>query len=310
MMSQIDFSVDSRVVLCVPHGGINDSFVQIQKCIDYCCKYERDLILDTRRSGLFLDFDRFFTFDFPSSASKLPLIQPYRLFDPRILNQHTVYPSEIKGLVGYTPLAFSTEYQNFVEKKSGVRLTFDPATDYTESILIHEQCGGGTDSFRLLSNILFTPEVSDLIRGRISFLPEVYSAIHVRNSDYKTDYESYFMRILSEIDGDNILICSDDANVKKSAEKYFKNYYLLFTDTLFNAEGRPLHHASNYLNENEKFAATVSAFTDLIALGRSDKLFFSNVILNNQEKSYPSGFSRLAKHLNSNKNMLKKIIGF
>lgn len=306
-MSAKPFSQNSRYVICIPHGGMNDTFVQIQKCIDYCNKFNRDLILDTRRSGLFLDFDRFFNFEL---NYKLRSIYPYRLFDSSVLNECSVYPSALKGLIGYIPLAFSSECQNFTEKESGVRLTFDHNLDYSEKILVHEQCGGGTESFDLISSINFSEEVSCLINEKLIHLPENYAAIHVRNSDYKTDYENFFQKLSSEIDVANILICSDDINVKNSAQNYFKKFNLFFTDVPMNAEGRPLHHATNYLTDQDKFSATVCAFADLIALARSGNLFFSNVILNSQLKSYPSGFSRLANFLNENKHIVNKLFKF
>jgi hypothetical protein len=49
-----------RYLLCRPHGGLNDTLCQIEKCWKYALKSDRVLIIDTRNSGLHADFSEYF----------------------------------------------------------------------------------------------------------------------------------------------------------------------------------------------------------------------------------------------------------
>src|SRR5690606_1748594 len=49
-----------RFVLCIPHGGLNDTLCEIERCWDYCIKYERVLLVDTRNTGLMGEMGDFF----------------------------------------------------------------------------------------------------------------------------------------------------------------------------------------------------------------------------------------------------------
>jgi hypothetical protein len=52
---------EESFLLCRPHGGLNDTFCQIEKCWRYAEKFGRTLIIDTRKSCLFGEFSDFFT---------------------------------------------------------------------------------------------------------------------------------------------------------------------------------------------------------------------------------------------------------
>ena len=49
-------------LLCRPRGGLNDTLCMIEMCWRYAEKFDRQLIIDTKNSALFEDFDKYFRF--------------------------------------------------------------------------------------------------------------------------------------------------------------------------------------------------------------------------------------------------------
>ena len=54
-----------KELLCIPYGGLNDTLVQISRCYEYAKIYKRQLLIDTSKSGIFLDFGLYFEFNPP-----------------------------------------------------------------------------------------------------------------------------------------------------------------------------------------------------------------------------------------------------
>ena len=59
-----------KYVLCRPEGGLNDMFVQISRCYEYCINNGRTLLVDTVNNDSFKDN---FSFYFESKCSLLIL---------------------------------------------------------------------------------------------------------------------------------------------------------------------------------------------------------------------------------------------
>ncbi|MDR1911168.1 MAG: hypothetical protein LBQ52_02320, partial [Helicobacteraceae bacterium] len=75
-----------------------------------------------------------------------------------------------------------------------------------ETVLIHEQCGGGSASIFAFSFLDLASSVKDHIRPIVERLGE-YDAIHIRHSDYKTDYKTFLAQIPN--DDRKIALCTD-----------------------------------------------------------------------------------------------------
>ncbi|MBI1283197.1 MAG: glycosyltransferase [Thiobacillus sp.] len=290
-------------VLCRPHGGLNDTFCQIEKCWEYAERFGRTLIIDTRKSGLFGEFADFFS---PVDASIKVETDTTRV-DPAI-NSRDCYPPRmngprINGTLDDHDTTYSTMYHNHVDRVSGALLTFDFDRDYRESVLIHEQCGGGELSFSLLNRISLSENVRSIVLDRIAGLGGDYVGIHVRNTDYQTDYESLFNMIYPEVVGKSVLICSDDADVIAKAKNFFRASTVLSASEIFHMNQKPLHGKWTMKTDQERKSAAIASIVDLCALGLSGKLYFTNVTA-----GHPSGFSNLARHLNENKKLVFNLL--
>jgi hypothetical protein len=292
-------SKSDKFVLCVPHGGLNDSLCQIELCWQYCEKNGRKLIIDLSNSGFMVgNF-----FDYFSLINEVKDVDVMSSHIVKYLNSMRCYPHEFKGKIHRISFLWNKESHMFYDLHTGRALTFDFSKKYYESVLIHEQCGGGSLSYNFFDRIEFNLQLKSIIKNRLEILPSNYISIHVRNTDYRTEYEYHLKSLIGELDGENILICSDDASVFGFVRSNFlrSNIFTLSEPMIFH--NKPIHVKSNYDNDTTRRTATVNAFIDLMGMAFSKKLYTFKSVAGNR-----SGYSRLAQYLNENKNIYFRLI--
>ena len=173
--------MSEQYLLCRPRGGLNDTLNQIEKCWQYCFKFNRTLIIDSTFSALNPNFLIFFNFIDYSVKVIFELVN----FKDN-LNNLTCYPKFLNKNINEYTAEYCIEKFNFVESTSKKVLSFDFNSIYTEDLLIHEQCGGGNLSFSFLERITLSKQLKSILIYQIHKLPIEYHAVHIRNTDYKT----------------------------------------------------------------------------------------------------------------------------
>ncbi len=141
---------------------------------------------------------------------------------------------------------------------------------------------------------------------RLQLIGEPYSAIHIRNTDMKTDYSD----ALNELAANRVsplFVATDNKDVLE----HFKSTLLSsrifsFSDLGHNA-GQTLH--LNIKSTEEAFARNKDAILDLLTLARADRLTLCKSDKNGIPKSGYSGYSLLARNLNKSQNVLKTLVG-
>ncbi|MEO6423593.1 MAG: hypothetical protein ABIR84_13225, partial [Candidatus Nitrotoga sp.] len=146
-------------------------------------------------------------------------------------------------------------------------------------------------------------KIRSTILDKIQEFDHDYLAIHVRNTDYQTKYEDLFKNIYPMVCEKSLLVCSDDAEVISRAKSFFSLSKILISSHPTQTEKKPLHHSTTHSDDEQRKKATINSIIDLIALGRSTELYFSNVTA-----GHPSGFSRLAMYLCENKNVIDALL--
>jgi hypothetical protein len=257
------------------------------------------LIIDTKKSGLHADFSEFFQ---PKTISSRFV---FELRDQQLamLNKLTCFPAEIRGNISNFGVKPWYRIRNAIARKSTLRCTFDFSKDYDEALLVHNRDGGGDLSFDLLRRIVISDGIRPIILQRIDHLNDGYFAAHVRNTDYQTDYKEFFQNITPEVNNRPLLICSDDAAVIGYAQSHFKSSRILLSSTPPVGRGKPLHKRRVFRSTRWQKERAIDAIVDLIALGRSTKLFVSNIT-----GGFLSGFSRLALRLFENKDVIDSLL--
>ena len=299
-----------NIVICKPRGGLNDMLSQIVLCWGYAIEHKRKLYVDTSKSGFLDCLSNYFE---PSGRLNFGM--------PTGVNEATsIFPSALIGKIydydavlhGYDSL-YSTEQSEqycYREKISGDKITFNFDKGYPEKILVHEQSGGGMHSICALANLKLKNTLSSNIKASIISLGD-YSAAHIRNTDYQTDYKGFLLRLNEEVET-KMLVCTDDHECKEFAKLLFGEKFVSVSN-IPNTQGAPLHENKN-INRSQ---ANIDAITDLLVLASAKNIYNKPLDgLNNKafdgeklEKcTIESGFGLLAKALNKNKIVITNLL--
>ncbi|TPW33309.1 hypothetical protein FJU08_01735 [Martelella alba] len=290
-----------KYVLVRPRGGLNDLLVQIEQSRGYAARYGRSFVIDMLRSGWNCDFHRFFE-PLPNFGVRL------RRWTDRMVSEldgiPDVFPHEIAGRLKDYGVHCQARY--FVTDEGGIPVRFELNQDYPERLLVSEQWGGGYDSLRLLHRVRFVRDVADHILGRLLMLGPDYDAVHVRHSDYQTDYRALLRRIAPCLRGRNVLLCTDSYNVQKEAPDLLVGATSIIT--LFDVPdngGQPLHG----IREASGLKRNLATTTDLMAMACSRRLYYSR-LLGSRGRSLGcfSGFSQLAEGLRLQPALIAKLL--
>jgi tetratricopeptide (TPR) repeat protein len=288
-----------KFLLCRPHGGLNDTLCQIEKCWKYAEKFGRTLIIDTLNSGLLAEFSEFFS---PrNSLTKVHFSLSEKQL--RFLDSLTSFPHFAQGKLKTYFAVYSVDLGNYMDRETYEILTFNFDKNYDELVLIHEQSDGGDLSFDLFNRISISENIRPIVLDRIQHLGHDYLAIHVRNTDYQTQYKDLFRDVYPYVNNKSLLICSDDAEVISHAKNFFTLSNVLTSSQTPQTGNKPLHLSTTHSDDEQRKKATINSIIDLIALGRSSKLYFANVTA-----GHSSGFSRLAMYLCQNKNVIDALL--
>jgi hypothetical protein len=282
-----------KYLLCIPGGGFNDILCQAVRCLRYAEKFRRTLLIDTRRSSLADDFSRLFLYD--GKAMRLSV--------DAVLQKHlcacAVCPPFLKGRL----TTFTTQYNRdgkFVDAETGLPVSFNFRKDYAEELLVHCNLGGGYNPLVILGKLRLQPAAAAHIVGKTLPLGRAYCAVHVRNTDYRTDYMPFFHSIQAKVAGRTLVVCSDDRNCRETARQFFTESTVVSVADIPDTGGKALH----FYDSGDVYAKNLAMLTDLFALAGAEELFFTRVA-----QGVYSGFSALAYALHRRPDIVKRLLG-
>ena len=279
-----------RYLLCRPNGGLNDSLVQMELCRLHAVRFGRTLIVDTSRCGLRLPFEEVFV---PRDDFGPPVLGWSAQLAAELDRCASVRPSALAGRISTYQSVWDTELDNTVEPESRQRIVFDFDRDHSETLLVHEQPGGGKRGFGFLERVALAPWIADAVAARLLPLGGDYDAIHVRHTDLSTDYVRLFQRCRGLFAGRHLLVCSDSVAVKRCAREVFADSTILSVADIPDTAGEGLHWSA--LSDPRR--AAVDLFCDLVAIARSRTFVFTAVERQSGRRAGFSGFSVLADML-------------
>lgn len=286
-----------KYVLCRPLGGLNDIFCQIEACWRYAEKSGRVLVVDA--------FGRRFTEELlnclePISETSNVVLNPSQALLCG-MNHRSVFPNVIQGRVSsYEPVQIPS--LNPLVRFDGLTstpITFDLSESYNEEVLVHHAEGGGLGSQSFLQRVRIKDSIAIEIDELLTFLPERYSAAHVRNSDYLTDYKWFLKKVQREAKGATVLVCSDSAQVLQFvAGTLSKRGFLTFPED--GSWGQSPIHLDKSLDASENIRRNVvRLLAEFVAIRGATCFYFTYSRLATSFTARPviSGFGRLAAHV-------------
>jgi len=253
-----------------PHGGLNDILSSILFMKEYCKKHNRVLLVNGNKSVYNINFSEYFS---------LPG-DPTIIFDTELVKKictnlsYSIFPNVFQDKMldiveGRIVFKYS-KYHRPIYLYG--KMTLDlPNESRNETIIVQSRGGGGMNGYPLFKQLVFRQNILDICNERCNRLKMPYLCIHIRNTDYKCDYTTYFLENESFIRSwKEIYVATDD---QSSIEFYRNNGLDVKNFTTFPKEPSKFKnlHESN-IDRHTKFVDTLC---DIFIVARSHK-FISN----------------------------------
>lgn len=167
---------------------------------------------------------------------------------------------------------------------------------------------GGIHSVRIFQRVSITKKTLDDYRLELESLPDNFAAVHIRHSDYQTEYKSVLTRI-HRIERRTIFLSTDSREVDEFARQLF-GAQLARVDRTRPKSSSPLHKQDVKRNSDEGREMLREAIVDLLILASADVFYYTATFGVGQSYSpVVSGFGRLAKSLLGAPEVLGALIG-
>ncbi len=297
-----DMESAERYLLCRPQGGLNDALVQIEKCWRYAERFGRILLIDPRYSGTLTNLCLFFSPISPSQRVHFHI----SLDQLQDLNTLTCQPSCVSGrLSEYSSIRILSGDGTTVccESETRTPLQFDFEVDHPEQLLLHDSWGSGTESFDFLRRVKLESHLALEVGEAIRKLGPDYAAVHVRHSDYRTNWRLFLKTIRTALYGRTVLICSDNVDVLSAGPLILKDSKVVAQAKSLYTDGQPQHRRSG-ATEHARNETMRAALIDLLKLGAASDLFIATI-----NQGFISGYSRLAAMICQDKTILNSLLG-
>ncbi|MDH2314056.1 hypothetical protein [Methylobacterium brachiatum] len=288
-----------QYIICRPDAGLTDMLTQIEMTHRYAEQTNRIVVVDTdyKHSFFFRDnFSKYFT----SKDDRLTLDISHIL---KPIDEMTTFPSVLSGRASsYKPL-WSDTIGNWVDAETYIQLSFDMRKKYNENILIHHQCGGNQSALFALTKLTVREEILDLLAERIDAIGSPFSAIHIRNTDYKTNYRAAVDLLKNSITFP-VFIATDNLECRNYCISAFGERNVRFFSCLPD-DGKPIHLNHSF---SSLFSRNADSILDLLTLALSSKFYKINLDGSLHGTQF-SGYSILAENLITYDGILVSLLG-
>jgi hypothetical protein len=246
-----------------PKGGFNDILTSIGTLLEYCKIYNRILLVNGMATCYKVNFSDYF--DFSGEYKNIIILDTEKIKDICTNPNYKIYPNEfqdkmldfVEGKQNFTYSADTSGY--FILENIILAL---PKDNVAEDIVVVSKYGGA-DGYKVFKEIIFHPRVVDIFYERYNKLNKPYLCIHIRNTDYKCDYITFFSENEKQIRSFNeIYIATDDVN---AINFYINNGLQVKNFTTFSEKEECNLHSSS-VDSHTKF---IDMICDLLIVSHS-----------------------------------------
>lgn len=291
---------ETRWLLCRPEGGLNDVLCQVELACLYAERFGRTVIVDTDYANAvsFKDtFGRYFV------TRQRRLILDIGGLRERIDALET-FPAHVQGRVSHYRIARDRLGPTFpVEEESQTRITFDFERDYAQPLLVHHAAGGGMRAASALARLRLHDSLCDALLRRLAAIGRPYTAVHIRNTDYRTPYAAWLLEAKDRIAGP-VFLATDDRACRNDFEAAFGPGRIQSFAAL---PDRPVSLHSDF-DRNQAYQRNSDAILDLLMLVLARDYYFLPLAENPLRTRF-SGFSLLAAKLRESRPLVADLLG-
>ncbi len=290
---------ETRLLLCRPVSGLSDILSQIEKACLYGEKFGRLVIVDTNcQSTPFFkdDFSNYF-------VSRQPHLRLNTHGFQELFDRLDAVPDFLSGRVTTYAARFDAVLVAHVDDRTGRRLTFDFGRDYPQPLLVHH-AGGHQESFlAALTRMHLRERIVDVLIDRIKAIGTPYTGVHIRHTDYQTEYVSGIEILKSRIEGPVFLATDNRAVLEHARQSLGRERVYSFA----NLPAEPGKTAHFFADGEAVYERNVDAIVDLLMLALS-RTFYFFTLLENRFGSRFSAYSVLADQLRNSPHILRQLI--
>ena len=293
-----DDSALQRILLCRPASGLHDNICQIDLCCRHAERFERVVIVETDYQSSKHVRDSFSNYFVSTDPNLILDAGPYRdLFD-----RLDVTPSGLFGRVTSAACRFQWG-RGYVDSQTDQSMAVDLSIDHAARLLVYHSLGSHPDGFRVMAKLRLHPDLAQELVKRLGGIERPYCGIHIRNTDYKTDYEQGLEAIKTKIDGP-IFLATDDRHVLEYARALFGESRVYSFATFPGGPARPLHGLAP---EDNAYERNADAILDLMMLALAKDFYGFRLIPNSNGIDY-SGYALLAAKLRQAPKILQTLL--
>jgi GR25 family glycosyltransferase involved in LPS biosynthesis len=295
MLDHYRYKFDQKYIICYPFGGLCDTVNRIYECYKYAKKYNRFLIVDTTHNWMKDDIQNYFTLK--SHVFKNPSLIN------ELLTRDSIYPPKMKDKKREDMKRVQFNNKNKLPWSSycefdNTDLSISLKMDYSQNIIVYSDCGGGDEFVNFLRISEATPIVKDVFLKRRQQLPDNYISVHIRNTDYKSDVNAFIEKYADVFLVHPIFLASDHKETIDLFKQKFPNVYSFAN--IQSIQGGNLHEGKAGERTGQQIQEfNIDCIVDILLLASGSTIYFS---------SQQSGFSKTAKNLLDNKDVLNNFL--
>jgi hypothetical protein len=288
------------MVLCRPRGGLTDILSQIEKCCRYAEWTKRAVIVDTKfgAEGFGDEFDRYF------SSRQSHLILSARSLNP-VFDRASTFPTCLQGRVSSYDWDYDHEKHGFLDRETRQRLTFDFHKHYPHDLLVHQEARRLPIAASVFMRLRLQPQLTRELLSRISKIGGPYLGVHIRHTDYRSDYHPVIERIAAA-DAAKVFLATDNKWVLDEFRASLPGKQVFSFAEELSLDGTPIHLSAPAKGDVHR--RNCDAILDLLLLGLS-RTVISADLTNSPSVTKKAGFTVLATELVNQKRYLSELLG-
>ena len=290
----------AKYIICKPRGGLNDIFGFITIGLKYAIRFNRILVIDTRKSLHFKD--DFFKYFKVSDSNKHTYTSDIDSLYNSIQN-NTLFGADTITTTPHNGQKINyADFEPFIHNITTINLD----TDYPEDIILYGSNNSilSKDIVYFFKNFNLNPIVLNALKNRLNITPKKYISVHIRNTDYRSDVDLFVKRNFNKLKNKPIFLATDDPKSIALFKKYFTTarIYTFFrfpssNNKCYNRKAGGVHF--NIRNNKEHKIFNIDTLVDLVMLANSTEYLYS---------CEQSGFTQGAKQLFDEKQIIRNII--
>jgi len=273
---------------------------QIERCCRYAERTNRAVIVDTKfGADSYGDaFDRYFV------SRQTHLILSAKDLHP-LFDRASTFPTCLQGRVSSYDSYLDDAQKEYVERETRQPLTFDFAKNYPHDLLVHQQHRRLPIAVSVFMRLRLHPQLTRELFLRFSKIGGPYLGVHIRHTDYRSDYRPVIGQI-APLDMTKVFLATDNQQVLEEFRAALPGKQIFSFAENLSVDGTPLHLRNS--ETGDVFRRNCDAILDLLLLALSVGVVSAD-ITNSPYGIKVSGFTVLAAELADQKRYLSELLG-